>query len=411
MVKPHGGKPAARRAANPSLSKSKAKSHRPLYSSTSMSNLPTCSNFNRFSSLSDLEDMEYASETNIKLNTPKSTPKPPPIITDSRVCMREIQLITGDDCVYKRTSIGTKMFPQSQEKYEFCIKALKEALIEFHTFKPKGNKLYTIFLYGLPKVNTNDIIDDLNKYNLPPTSVTEVQTKLSNANDAVYKVQFDRKSFNPSHLKNIKTICKIIITWKKHKPKKADRPTQCWNCLMYGHGGDHCNRKPACMTCAKLHKTSECPLTKDNNRPPVFSCFNCKQAGYDRTDHAANDIKCPLRQKYLDIRLKVTTNQSRRATIAVPRHTVISNNNNINNRSYASTVRNECANIHTNNNHSDVGHGRNAGATSNECSDLFNIDELFNIFSSALDELSRCTSKVQQLQVVMSLLKYAYDFK
>lgn len=340
--------------------------------------------------------MDDLPETNINLNVSKPTVKPPPIVADVRVPMREIQLITGEDCIYKRTSIGTKIFPQTKEKYEFCVKALKEGLIEFHSFKSKENKLFTTYLYGLPRLSPDDILNDLKNYNLSPTSVTEIQTKYSSIDDAVYKVQFDRKSFNPSYLNNVKSICSVIIKWKKHKPSKSDRPTQCWNCLMYGHGGDHCNRKPACMSCAKMHKTTECPLTKENKRLAVFSCFNCKQAGEQRSDHAANDINCPLRKRYLEIRQKVTTNHSKRAQIGRPR------NAHPHSHTYAAQ---QCTTSSQ-----PSGHTYADAARKNDC-DLFSIDELFNIFASALDDLSRCTNKVQQIQVVMSLLKYAHDIK
>lgn len=353
--------------------------------------------------------MDDSPETNIKPNVPKAQPKPPPIVAESSVPMREIQRIVGDDCMYKRTSTGTKIFPQTKEKYDFCIKSLKEGMIEFHSYNSKENKLYTTFVYGLPRLKPDEIMEDLKTYNLSPKSVSEVVTKYSSADDAVYKIQFERKSFNPNYLRNVKSICKVLITWKKHKPKKSERPTQCWNCLMYGHGGDHCNRKPACMTCAKTHKTSECPFTKDNKRPAVFSCFNCKQAGEERTDHAANDIKCPLRQKYLEIRQRVTSGHSRRVQVGRPRHTNAHSQGNTthhitNVHSQANTTHHITSPHHTNRH-------TYASTVINEGNDLFTIDELFNIFSSALDDLSRCTSKVQQIHVVMSLLKYAHDIK
>lgn len=356
----------------------------------------TSSRYNRFSSLSSLEDMDYTPDTN-KTNLEKSY-KPPPIVADVNVSLKEIKHILGDDCVYKRTSIGTKIFPLTLEKYEFCKKSLSEGKIEYHTFNSKANRTYTTFLYGLPRVDKNDIINELKNYNLSPTSISEVNTKYSSENDAVYKVQFLQKMFNPSSLQIVKTICNVIIYWKKSKPKKNNNPTQCWKCLMYGHGGEHCNRKPACMTCANNHLTSDCPYTKNNKRPAAFSCFNCKKHGNERTDHSANDLKCPLRALYLEIRSNATNRQPKRA----------------HKRSYSSNVP---LNTQTNRNSShSFGNsqydGRSyAGVAREANNDLFNIDQLFNIFTSSLDELSRCTTKIQQIQVVMSLLKYAYDIK
>lgn len=150
------------------------------------------------------------------------------------------------------------------------------------------------------------------------------------------------------------------------------------------------------MSCAKSHLTTECPYTKDKKQPAVFTCFNCKQAGEQRTDHAANDVRCPLRQKYLEIRQRATSAQTKRATIVRPRRRSV--------HEHSSYPHHNAPNQQTNNQ-------TYAGAVTNEGSNIFNIDELFNIFATALDDLSRCTSKVQQIQVVMSLIKYAYDFK
>lgn len=361
---------------------------------------PVTSRSNRFSALADQSDMEVNYESNIASS--ERPPKPPPIVVDSSSSFREVQHLLGADCTYKRTSIGIKVFPLNSEKHEFCKTALKENKIEFHTFNPKENRLFTVFLYGLPRIKCEEIITDLKGYNLTPASVTEVNTRFSSADDAVYKVQFTRKLFNPSSLRNIKSICNVIVTWKKHQPKKNEKPTQCWNCLMYGHGGEHCNRKSACMICANQHHTKDCPFNKNDKRPVAFSCFNCKKNGEERTDHSANDVNCPLRTIYLEARARASSYNQHKRSVPRRQNSYVNNladyptlnktntrnviNQRVNERSYAEQIK-------------------------SNTNDLFSVDELFDIFTSALDELSKCTSKVQQIQVVMSMVKYAYDFK
>lgn len=217
----------------------------------------TSSSYNRYSDLSSIEDMDDSPETNI--TTAEVPSKPPPIVTDINVSLREIQHLLGNDCIYKSTSIGIKIFPQTKDKFDFCIKSLSESNIEYHTFSAKEDKLFTTFIYGLPRISPDDIASELRTHNLSPTSVTEVKTRFSSANDAVYKVQFVRRSFKRIWLNNIKTISNVTITWRKQKPNNNNRPTQCWNCLMFGHGGQNCKRQPACMTCANRHPTKDCP--------------------------------------------------------------------------------------------------------------------------------------------------------
>lgn len=360
-------------------------------------NMPSSSR-NSFSILAEMNDMDTNPETNI---TEVKQHKPPPIVVDSNIPFVDIRRLLGQDCIYKRTSIGTKVFPPNNEKSDLCKKLLIDGKIEFHSFNSKENRLYTTFLYGLPKISTVDIVNELKNYNLIPSSVVEINTKFSTNNNAVYKVQFTRKSFNPSSLKNVKTITNIIITWKKHKPKNNKTPTQCWNCLMFGHGGEHCNRRPACMICANQHHTNECPFTTNDKRPAVFSCFNCKKHGKERFDHSANDVNCPLRSLYLETRERATTKNSQRF-----------GKHQLNNNFQYNTADFPAVNNQTNNNNTNYSYRPNMSVSyANQLksnNDLFTVDELFNIFTAAMEDLQRCSSKVQQIKIVMSMLKYAH---
>lgn len=374
-----------------------------------LSTKPTTSG-NRFSALANLDEMDLEDESNIAVMRQS---KPPPLVVDSSIGLLDLQKMFGKECSYKRTSIGTKIFSSDKDKLDAYKKALLEKNIEFHTFNAKENRLFTVFLYGLPKISTNDIITDLQDYNLAPTSVTEVNTQFSSTNNAVYKVQFCRRTFNPKSLYNVKTICNVIVTWKKYKQKRNDKPTQCWNCLMYGHGGDHCHRRAACMFCANQHHTDSCPLYKNNKTPAVFTCFNCKKYGRDQTDHSANDINCPLRALYLERRANATSKNSRTNSTNLPStarvHQTRYNSANCNSQN----SNNNSVNNNNNINHNNIGYVN--GSSYAQClranSDLFNVDELFNIFVSTLNDLQKCTTKIEQIQVVMSMVRYAYGLR
>lgn len=357
-------------------------------------NMPSTSG-NRFSALANNADMDVEPESNI---TEPRAVKPPPVVVDSNTTLTELKNIFGKDYIYKSTSIGTNIFSPSKDKLENCKQKLLEKKIPFHSFSSKENKLYTTFLYGLPKISSSDITNDLKEYNLTPVSVTEIDTQYSSPNNAVYKVQFTRKSFNPKSLQNVKSICNVIITWKKHKKRKNKNPTQCWNCLMYGHGGEHCHRQPACMICASTHHTNDCPLSKSERKPAVFTCFNCKKNGKERTDHSANDVNCPSRATYLENRAKATSNSSSRGNTRI-----------------AAARANQTPLLpnpqHNNHNSQSYMNGNSYAACLRENNDLFSIEELFEIFMSALNDLQQCTNKIQQIQVVMSMVKYAYGLR
>lgn len=176
---------------------------------------------------------------------------------------------------------------------------------------------------------------------------------------------------------------------------------------MYGHGGDHCNRRAACMVCAGHHHTNECPLNNSEKMPAVFTCFNCKKYGRDRTDHSANDVNCPLRALYLERRINATSKNSRTNTKQY-------NTANRGQQSrFPNNYNNNNQNIVPNNNSSSAyaSGGPSYSACLREYNDLFNIDEKFTIFTSTLNDLQKCTSKIEQIQVVMSMVRYAYDLR
>lgn len=384
---------------------------------------PSTSRQNRFAGLERLSEMEVTHESNIV--DCEEPFKPPPIVVDSSIPLREVQHILGGDCFFKKTSIGTKVFPKTKEKFEFCKKALLDSKIEFHSFNSKENRLFTTFLYGLPKIDPLIISEELKSFNLAPIAVKEIPTRYSSLDDAVYKIQFLRKDFNPKSLSNVKSICDVLVSWKKYKPKKSDKPTQCWNCLMYGHGGDHCNRNSACMACANQHNVNDCPFLKNNKKPATFTCFNCKKHGNEKSDHAANDINCPFRSIYLETRTRVTNRQQKRVRNSAqsgrnfnqseyPALNQNNNSNNSNNNNTVSSVQQQLTysqQLQRNNNSNSQNNNSNTNQQRTSTDSLFSINDLFGIFMSAVGDLQKCSTKLQQVQVVVNLIKHAYDFK
>lgn len=79
--------------------------------------------------------------------------KPPPIVVDISNPFMEIHNLLDKECYYKSSSIGTKVFSPKNEKYEHWKKIFLEKLFEFYFYNSKENRLYTTFLYGLPRIS------------------------------------------------------------------------------------------------------------------------------------------------------------------------------------------------------------------------------------------------------------------
>lgn len=133
----------------------------------------------------------------------------------------------------------------------------------------------------------------------------------------------------------------------------------------------------------------------------AYKCFNCVKKNFKNTSHRADDPRCPSRRDYLTIRQNMH-NKSR----SFPSRNIQNyfegtpsdfpqiirsandNNNSLPKSSYAEVLKTSSRQ-------------RNIGG------DLYSIEELFNIFTEAISDLRKCTTKMEQFNVIMSMLKYA----
>ena len=345
--------------------------------------------FNSYRSLDNLMETEGAYALN--LQHPAKVVKPPPIIVDSNHNIRAIQkLLPSSNLRFKQMQIGTKIFVDTKNEYNNVISTLKSNNCEYYSHRAKDERQFKVFLYGLPKVSIDMIKSDLQDKNFTADDVKEVITKFTTEDNAAYAVLFQKSNVSLRDLKKVKYLCRTKVSWKQYKSKDRNNPTICWKCLMYGHGGDNCNRKMACMICASdQHIKRDCPYNKVESKVNV-KCFNCVRANRP-ANHRANAVNCPSRAEYLVIRQNIQ-NKNRH----IRDSSVLNIGENFTARMPQSFTRAPTPN--------ENGRPTYAAVAGN---DLYSIEELFNIFQRSLSKLRQCTSKDQQLEVVASLLQYA----
>lgn len=305
----------------------------------------------------------------------------------------------GNDYSYKRTSIGTKIFSPSMEKYKDLIEKLDKQHLSFHTFRARDRGTFKMIIAGLPQLDKQIVENDLKSQGVEFISLSEIVTKRTTADDALYIVQFKRNAVTKNMLRDkIRFIQKVAITWKNSYPKK-NGPTQCTKCSMYGHGAENLHRINACILCASTeHKTEDC-------RVNVFTCRNCTLKGYAEANHRADDPRCPCRAEYINARNNAMNKNAR--------------NQRPNRSQMESFIFNEAEfpqaplsqNIsgRTAQSSNPIRPSYSAQLRSKpQTSELFTTDELFDIFQDAMSQLSKCQTKDDQLRVIMGLLKYAY---
>jgi hypothetical protein len=209
-------------------------------------------------------------------------------------------------------------------------------------------------------------------------------------------------------LREIKSICQMIVRWQYYTPKKIG-PTQCGNCMKFGHGSDNCYLEARCIRCGELHKSKECSYLTDkskaNEKIPndKVKCANCGQ------QHTANFSKCIKRLEYIHIQSKFRTKQpqfTRQNSSFKPAPQL--NDANFPNIPATQTRGQRDAWKQTNSTFN-ANNSRNQNISS-ENGNLLSRDELWNAFEELLHKLKSANTKEQQIRAVsFVIMKYCYD--
>lgn len=147
----------------------------------------------------------------------------------------------------------------------------------------------------MPEVETSDIIDSLKtNNNITATKVIMFNTK---SQSKLYLCHFQKSEVNMKVLNAITSCHHHIIKWQ---PFKATRkgPTQCFRCMLYGHGISQCMRYAVCSLCSGNHLTNTCTIITKETANPEYKCYNCASAKLPAHNHKATDPNCPYRAKY-----------------------------------------------------------------------------------------------------------------
>lgn len=354
------------------------------------------------------EDVE---DSSIKTQTEKKIKVTPVVVTDVKKDIHKLIVDLGISCDLKITSVGKKLFPKSSDDKTKIMEMLDKSKINYFTHASSENSVFKAILCGLPIVETSVIVDSLSStHKITPSKVIMFNT---NAAAKMYLCHFDKNAVNMKSLKCIKSVYHHIVTWQTYKPK-GKGPTQCYQCAMYGHGISCCKRFAVCMLCSGNHLTKSCTLITKETENPIYKCFNCASANLPH-EHKANDSKCPFRAKYIATVEKARGKHTQKPFsknfnakpdsfpalpvgkfVRAPASPPLIN-------SFAEATAQSSSNAHPNR--------RNQRATTqmnqDASNDLWSFNEVAQLLLSSINELSKCRSKFDQLNVIANLLQHA----
>lgn len=331
----------------------------------------------------------------------KTSHKPPPlIVTDKNFKIDEL-LARNEVTKYDRKfiSIGTKIFLENTEDRAKISNALKQNNVDHFTYAMKDNKTYKVVLAGLPEVPVELIREELLSLNIHPEQIIQMTLRNPNPHRALYLVHLNGKESSYQDIQKIRSICHTLVRWSKYKPR-ARNVTQCRNCTMYGHGTRNCFRKSVCSLCASVeHSQQNCPLNNlDKDSSPVYKCSYCVKNNLQSTNHRSNDANCPGRKAYIDAREKAS---QRKGINVIPNTSEQrKNHRNFTPAPNPPPITRSFKDMLVNNGHEET------TIDSRRNDELFTTTELLKIFTRATEELRKCKTKLDQIQVITSLLSY-----
>lgn len=291
--------------------------------------------------------------------------------------------------------------------YDSTVKLLSTMKYTFFTHPVKDNRKFKLVLFGLPQIGIDNIKEEFkSRHNIEPVSIKEIKTARSNSNDALFIVEFNRSQISKREVRKIHYFYNISVKWRN--PLRGNKgPTQCSKCTMYGHGATHCHRKPACLGCGGDHDYSECSLEKlPSAGPVIYKCHNCLKNNRKNTNHKADDIRCPYRKEYLEIRQRVTAKHrpvSTRRQGASENYYIAEEFDD----DVPSTSKNIREKLAQSQSSKRMPYASILKSKSqNEVSDDISNEKILEIFFDAIDALEKCRNKYDKMRVLGMMLKH-----
>lgn len=353
----------------------------------------------------DRLSVDSGHETTKQPTTNKLNRPPPLIVTGNSGNIKE-QLTTIGISKYslKVMSIGIKNFLENDDDFNKVNSILKDKEVEFFTHSTKGAKALKVVLSGLPNIPIETLKEELALLNITPKDIFLMSTRNPNPHRALYLVHLNNNEITLNDLSKIKTVCHTIVKWNKYIPNSRG-PTQCRNCCMYGHGTQNCYRKPTCSLCASnAHNQTNCPLKNmDKDTTPIYKCSYCINNNITPVNHRASDASCPGRSIYTESRKRSTMLQrnikptetkfrtsDKKVYVDAPIPPPLT-------QTFSSVITGA------------TGHAtRDENDTSSHPNDsLFSTADLLQIFTSAINRIKNCRTKLDQIQVIADLISHA----
>lgn len=238
----------------------------------------------------------------------KASKKPslPPLVIHNLTISEIINItkeanISQDKFRLQLTQHGTKLFAQTNDVFSGLKLKLTQKNVNFFTFATAEEKMDKFVLYGLPKLEPDEIIKELNSLRLFPNSVSLMNLKQQrHVNHFLYLVCFPKKehSVTLTQLQQLRGLFAFVVKWRRFQARSQGL-AQCSNCQSFGHASRNCHMPSTCVKCAANHKSAECIHNDPSTKKVPDSVLKCKNCG---GNHSARYKDCQKRIEFGKLR-------------------------------------------------------------------------------------------------------------
>lgn len=194
---------------------------------------------------------------------PTKAKRPPPIRIPTHYDSTQQRNIPSTDSIRAAVSNITndynirndaaevRILCENPSNHQRIVNELKKLKIYYFTHPTDQKKHKRFVLYGLEKLDTDDLTSHLDSAGVKPVKITYMTARNPRFNDQCnYILHFEwTTNTTLSQLKTVRSLNHTMVYWAHYKPKESGVGC-CRNCSKFGHGARDCGLPPKCIFCS-----------------------------------------------------------------------------------------------------------------------------------------------------------------
>ncbi len=219
--------------------------------------------------------------------------RPPPIfvygVADIFGLLEALQTTCGErEVTAEVAGDAVRIRCEGHRGFQDVLAALDERSVEYHTYSTGNEKFLRYVLRGIPlELSFDALHSNLEHLGFQVRKLERICSQRPGRRGRPLPLIIATLQDTQRHraLREVTSIRGLRVRVEVYRPPRG--PTQCHNCLDFGHVARNCKRRTRCKFCGNAHGAEQCPLGQN---PPAEerNCSNCQG-----DHHGAKYKGCP----------------------------------------------------------------------------------------------------------------------